>query len=101
MSFKANFPVRGDKTMRGVNKLVVEVRPEDGYFEKAILFIRPEAQSAPQKDISESAEILLSDISQNKYTKHHTRLSRPMFLFLGIAAGSLVSWLMILLIGII
>ncbi len=86
--------------MRGVNKLVVEVRPDDGYFEKAILFIKPEAQTASQKIISENAENLLSDISNKNYTKSHRTLSRPVFLFLGIAAGSVISWAIMLLTGI-
>lgn len=87
--------------MRGVSKLVVEVRPDDGYFEKAILFIRPEAQSEAQKNISDGAKKLLSDISDRNYTKSHRKMSRTAFLFFGIAAGSLISWAVILIIGII
>ena len=88
--------------MRGVNKLVVEVRPEDGYFEKAILFIRPEVQSSPQKDISYSAEKLLSDIYEKKYTEPiKKKASRAAFLFFGIAAGSAISWALMILIGLI
>ena len=44
--------------MKGVNKLVIEVRPENGNFEKALLFLKPDKQELPQKQISESALIL-------------------------------------------
>ena len=48
--------------MRGVNKIVIEVRPENSYFEKALLFLKPDKQELPQKQISDSAEKLLKDM---------------------------------------
>jgi len=83
--------------MRGVNKLAVEVLPEDGIFEKAIFFLRPEAYDLPQKDISDNANILLNDISKTKYTDNQRKISRPALLFSGIAVGSAISWAFILL----
>jgi|GEM_PF-1688127 len=87
--------------MRGVNKLVVEVRPEDGYFEKAILFLKPEKQSSPQKEISDTAEKLLNDISNNNYTKSKHKTGTALLLIAGITAGSALTWLIVLLISLI
>ena len=85
--------------MRGVNKLVIEVRPESEYFEKALLFLKPEKQELPQKQISDNEEKLLNDINSSKNNKTNTDKA-PIFLLLtGIAAGSAVSWLMIYAIG--
>ena len=49
--------------MRGVNKLVVEINnPESEYFEKAILFLRADKIDAPQSEIGENADRLLSAV---------------------------------------
>ena len=72
--------------MKGVNKLVVEIRPECEYFEKALLFIRPEKRDIPQKVISDSADKLLSDISVIK----NNRESKKKYPFILIAAGILM-----------
>ena len=49
--------------MRGVNKLVVEINnPEREYFEKAILFLRADKIDAPQSEIGENADRLLSAV---------------------------------------
>ena len=85
--------------MKGVNKLVIEVRPENGNFEKAILFLKPDKQELPQKQISDSAEKLLNELD-NKNIKKTYKEKIPIYLLLtGIAAGSAASWLMILAIG--
>ena len=87
--------------MRGVNKFVIEVRPDNDYFEKALLFLKPDKQELPQKLISDKAEKLLNDIQSNKNNKKYIEKD-PIFLLLtGIAAGSAVSWLMISVIGLI
>ena len=85
--------------MRGVNKLVVEVRPDDGYFEKAILFLKPEKCSSPQKEISDTAEKLLNGISDKNITESKHKFSTAVLLFAGITAGSALTWLIVLLIG--
>lgn len=84
--------------MKGVNKLVMEVRPESEYFDKAILFLKPEKSDHPQKDISDSAEKLLNDI------KTHERTGKPSpiwLLFAGITAGSVISWSIVFIIGLL
>lgn len=84
--------------MRGVSKLVLELKPENEYFEKAILFLSPDKLNIPQKEISESAEKLLSDIKNvNNYRKTNNSV---FLLFIGAASGSLVSWFIFFLISI-
>ncbi len=87
--------------MRGVNKLVLEVRPEDGYFEKALLFIRPESINETQKQLSENAEKLLSDIYDRDINRKSFRSDHLFLLLTGIAAGFGSSWLIMLAIGMI
>lgn len=85
--------------MKGVNKLVVEIRPESEYFDKAILFLKPDKAGYAQKDISSGAEKLLNDISSDNYNNKSTRPSPVWLLFAGITAGSLISWAFIFIIG--
>ena len=54
--------------MRGVNKLVIEVRPEDEYYEKALLFIRPDKLNDVHL-LSVDAERLLTEINSGHSTK--------------------------------
>ncbi len=72
--------------MRGVNKLVLEVRPEGKYFDKALLFLKPEQAGASQREISDGAERLLRQITQQdcKKAKNNSILSA----FIGCAAGA-------------
>lgn len=87
--------------MKGVNKIVIEVRPENGYFEKALLFLKPEKQELPQKQISDSAEKLLKDIDNSKNNRPYKEKAPIYLLLTGLAAGSAASWLMIFAIGLI
>lgn len=86
------------RKMKGVNKLVLEVRPEDEYFEKAILFLRPEKVNTSQKELSCSAEKLLSGI-KNKENNKKSRTA--LLIFAGLAAGSSISWAIVFLFGIL
>ena len=84
--------------MKGVNKLVVEVRPEDGYFEKALLFIRPEKQDVPQKELSDSADRLFHGIETGGIRKR----TRSFLLILsGAIAGSSLTFFIAFISGII
>ena len=85
--------------MKGVNKLVIEVRPENGNFEKALLFLKPDKQELPQKQISDSAEKLLNEIDDKNNNKTYKKKIPIYLLLTGIAAGSAASWLMMLAIG--
>ena len=55
--------------MRGVNKLVIEIKPENEYFEKALLSLKPTTADKPQHEISDNAEKLLNNIKDNKNSK--------------------------------
>ncbi len=77
--------------MKGVNKLVVEIRPEGDYFEKALLFIKADKQELPQKDISEQADKLLSDISVTKNNKKSNKFDSLLLISAGILTGSAVT----------
>ncbi len=87
--------------MKGVKKIVLEVHPENEYFEKALLFLDPDKLNESQKNISDSANLLLSDITLQSYRKKYNfrRLVFPVFA--GIATGSIITWGAVLLIGLL
>lgn len=87
--------------MRGVNKLVIEVRPDDEYYEKALLFIRPDKVNTAAHLLSEDGDKLLTGINSGHSTKNHQRPDPVFLLLAGIAGGSAVSWLIMLAIGLI
>lgn len=85
--------------MRGVNKLVVEVRPDGDCFEKALLFLRPGTSQLPQKQISDSAEKLLFDIENNRNYRKLNYAKSALLVISGAAAGSALSWIMFFVFG--
>ena len=85
--------------MRGVNKLVLEIKPESDYFEKAILFINPDKLSSPQNDISVNADKILSVIYNTKNYKKSRKLKTLLLISISAAGGSFVSLLFILISG--
>ena len=49
--------------MKGVNKLIVEIKDTDSeYFDRAILFLKPEKLGTEQSRLNESAERLLASV---------------------------------------
>lgn len=80
--------------MRGVNKLVMEVKSDGKYFEKALLFLKPEQANASQKDISDGAERLLRQISEQHERKKRSPLPAALFGCLAGAAATLFSLLL-------
>ena len=58
--------------MRGVNKLIVEIKDTDSeYFDRAILFLKPEKLGAEQSQLNESAEKLLEKVKGGAPTVRH------------------------------
>ncbi len=55
--------------MKGINKLVMEIKPDDEYFEKALLFLKPACIEKPQHEISNGADNLLNRIKEDKQKK--------------------------------
>lgn len=52
--------------IKGVNKKIVEINnPKSLYFEKAILYIRPNMSDIPAKLLSQEAQNYLKSISPN------------------------------------
>ena len=94
------FHIKGDK-MRGINKLVIEIKPENEYFEKAVLFLSPDKIYSSQNEISFNAEKILSEIKADNYYNKSKKISVPLFIFIGAAAGSFISWLIFYLISIV
>jgi hypothetical protein len=47
--------------VKGVNKLIVEVaNPNSEFFERAIFFVKPQMKDIPPKELSKSADALIS-----------------------------------------
>ena len=83
--------------MRGVNKLVLEVKPDGEYFEKALLFLKPEKQNVPQKEISDGADKLLKRIEETKTeSKRGVTIAAAV---IGTAAGAGITFITMLLSG--
>lgn len=53
--------------MRGVNKLIVEIRDtENEYFDRAILFLKPDKVTVEQRELNLGAERLLSAVRNGR-----------------------------------
>lgn len=51
--------------MRGVNKLIVEIKDTNSeYFDRAILFLKPEKLGTEQSELNESAQRLLDEVKK-------------------------------------
>jgi len=55
--------------MRGVNKLVLEIKSDGEYFEKALLFLKPGSTDISQHEISEGAKRLLDRLEEKEEKK--------------------------------
>lgn len=53
--------------IKGVNRKIIEIKsPESAYFEKAILYVRPDMSSAPTQLLRREAEIYISGVSRKR-----------------------------------
>lgn len=53
--------------MRGVNKLIVEIKDTDNeYFDRAILFLKPDKAAVEQRELNLGAERLLSAVRNGR-----------------------------------
>lgn len=80
--------------MKGINKLVLEVKPDDEYFEKALLFLKPAANQKPQHEISEGADLLLCRIKDKQHKKKKYSFITAFLLW---ASGASFMWILMLL----
>lgn len=76
--------------MKGINKLVMEIRPDDEYFEKAILFLKPISAEKPQHEISDGAEKLLCKVKENNNKKKKHSIITALLIW---ASGASFMWL--------
>lgn len=52
--------------MRGVNKLIVEIKDtENEYFDRAILFLKPDKVMTDQAEINRNAQKLLTEVKNS------------------------------------
>lgn len=57
--------------MRGVNKLIVEIKDTDNdYFDRAILFLKPDKVTADQAEINRGAMELLAAVRHGERKRH-------------------------------
>lgn len=95
---------KGSCFMRGVNKLVMEVKSDGKYFDKALLFLKPEHANTAQKEISDGAERLLRRIGEHGAKRGAKKTAAPSLLFsalLGSLAGAAVMFGSLFLCGVL
>ncbi|MEE5992295.1 MAG: hypothetical protein V3G42_03535 [Oscillospiraceae bacterium] len=75
--------------IKGVNRNVIEVnRPDSAYFERAVLYVRPEVKDVPAKAAQrETAELFGTTMKQHK---SHGNL---FLFFLGMAVSAGIFWI--------
>lgn len=65
--------------MRGVNKLIVEIKDtENEYFERAILFVKPDKAITAQSELDQSARRLLSAVKNGTPYRKKRRVWIPL-----------------------
>ena len=81
--------------MRGVNKLIVEIKDTDSeYFDRAILFLKPEKLGTEQSELNESAQRLLEEVRSGAPSRQ-VRVWIPVVI--GAALLMLAGWVALLL----
>ena len=81
--------------MRGVNKLIVEIKDtENEYFDRAILFLKPNKAAAEQSELDKSARKLLSAVRDGSAAKI---ICIPLCVVLGILAAAALTALIVML----
>ena len=80
--------------MRGVNKLILEIKnPESDYFERAILFLKPDSVGCTQNELNKSADKLLRAVMEQKSPK---RCLLPLWIGLGLVLIGLITAVLLL-----
>ncbi len=68
----------------------MEIKPDDEYFEKALLFLKPACIEKPQHEISGGADRLLTRVKEKEQKKKkHSLLSALLYW----ASGAAFMWL--------
>ncbi len=75
--------------IKGVNRKVIEVnRPDSAYFERAVLYVRPEVNDVPEKAAQRETAELFGE-SAPKQKKH----TDWFLFFLGMAVSAGIFWI--------
>lgn len=86
--------------LKGVSQKVIEVVHTDNrYFEKAILFLRPQAQSEDKAELKARAGEYLAQIDYDPsgHEQHKKKLSEAFKIAIGALAGAAVACVFFLL----
>lgn len=85
--------------MKGINKMIVEINNTDSeYFEKAILFIKPQKQEVRTGEITKNADALLKAVAEGKAKKEQKQEKIVLKLLIASFAGALFSAVTLLII---
>lgn len=72
--------------MRGVNKLVVEIKdPDSQYFDRCLLFLRPHNGGVPQNELNDGARKLLNSVMNSGKKRHSLPIAAAVFLTIAAA----------------
>lgn len=84
--------------MRGVNKLIVEIKDtENEYFDRAILFVKPSMAAAEQSELDKSARKLLSAVKDGKSPRRWKRILPVLGVILAVSVSAGITALILTL----
>ena len=70
--------------IKGVNKKIIEINnPDNLYFEKAVLYVRPNVTILPEAISQKEAQRILSALIPDKQEKKHLSKYRKKLVFIG------------------
>ncbi|MDO5558832.1 MAG: hypothetical protein Q4F95_04480 [Oscillospiraceae bacterium] len=79
--------------IKGVNKKIIEINDTNNiYFEKAVLYVRSQMSSTPQKHLMNEAKYYLDQMSPENYEK---RSSKTLLYFM---AAAVITFLIVTII---
>lgn len=82
--------------MRGVNKLIVEIKDtENEYFDRAILFVKPDKAITAQSELDQSARKLLSAVKNGTPYRKKRRVWIPLCIAAGILTAAVLLFVML------
>lgn len=86
--------------IKGVNKRVIEINSTDSeYFEKAVLYVRPNSAELPPKLLNEEADMFLERIAGENRRRHSLSTAEAAGISAA-AAAVLTTIIMILLLSV-
>lgn len=81
--------------LKGVNKSIVEINDTGNmYFEKAVLYIRPEMRNVPERHIAREASEYINSNIPDVISAPEEKKRKPLYIFLihfSVAAAALIA----------